>query len=181
MALIGTNRGLAGYSMVPWIVASVAKLANLVMESIYGAVGHYTLFIVSLVFTHWGTHHKQHSRHCQIGRARGALGVSARALFLMGGVGLRRYFLPACVVDVHRVRAGRGGSEGTGACRRARERFIRGRWYRSEGGGELSEAYGKGAGGAGMDSGAGRVAWAGGAVSEAARPAGGLIWSLRTC
>ena len=56
VALIGTNRGLAGYSMVPWIVAAVAKLVNLVMESIYGAVGHYTLFIVSLVFTHWGTH-----------------------------------------------------------------------------------------------------------------------------
>ena len=54
VALIGTNRGLASYSMAPWIVAAAAKLANLVMESIYGAVGHYTLFIVSLVFSHWG-------------------------------------------------------------------------------------------------------------------------------
>jgi hypothetical protein len=70
VALIGTNRGLAGYSMVPWIIASVAKLANLVMESIYGAVGHYTLFIVSLVFTHWGTqcnsHHSLVALNCPL-------------------------------------------------------------------------------------------------------------------
>ena len=56
VGLVSTNRGLAGYSMVPWIVAAVAKLVNLISESIYGAVGHYTLFIVSLVFTHWGAH-----------------------------------------------------------------------------------------------------------------------------
>jgi hypothetical protein len=56
VGLIGTNRGMAGFSMVPWIVAAVAKLVNLIAESIYGAVGHYTLFIVSLVFTHWGAH-----------------------------------------------------------------------------------------------------------------------------
>lgn len=60
VGLIGTNRGMAGFSMVPWIVAAVAKLVNLIAESIYGAVGHYTLFIVSLVFTHWGAHTCSH-------------------------------------------------------------------------------------------------------------------------
>lgn len=134
VALIGTNRGLAGYSMVPWIIASVAKLANLVMESIYGAVGHYTLFIVSLVFTHWGTH--THTSASALADESWPDGL------VLSAVVVRRHFLPACVVDVHRIRAWRGGSEGTGACRRARKRFLRSRWYRPGAGGELSEADG---------------------------------------
>jgi hypothetical protein len=41
-------------SIVPWIVAGVVKVVALVMESIYGAVGHRTAYIVTIVISHWG-------------------------------------------------------------------------------------------------------------------------------